>query len=911
MEVNSSLLFDMQTEMLKKNCNILDTYKVIKNCTDKNVFARPFLNMLTWNVHCLTNKKLNIIKQYMDEWSRNCVLGNTNNSFPVTCSGSRKNYFIDLISFTETWLQDDSKFNIFRIKNYNSLCINRPYGRKGGGILLYVHKNYISCIVDSEINDHIEYLLAKVVINKDEWFVLTIYRPPNGDMDIFYKVLENLILRVNSEKLIINGDMNLNILNETELESKNYFELLTSLNVSVINKAVTRRNYVTGIGTLIDHVIMSNFHKNFIVMTSNCINMVSDHNFIILMLQMQSVPSIKNRILKFKRVNYNLVADQFYNDLLVLSSRILDMVNSPVNEYFNTIHDLLIKSVNENTRLISVKLPEVQLTLPKWADNNYIGMLNTLYNLEEKIKYRQMNGLRHDGLQQKFNELNEIRDQFATVKARIYYRRLEIDNLGDAWKYINELAGQIRKEESNLMLKNDNGNYLVNPNEIAEAFQNKFLTVVGSNTLICNIDTHVFFGTSVTNTFYFEEVTPMSIFFQTGALAANKASGHDNINANVLKSCNEGLCAHLANIFNNMIRGGIYPERLKLSIIKPIPKSGNILELNNSRPISILSQIDKVFESLMFYQLSDYFENNNLMDSLQYGFRPHRGCSDALCMILHHVSCLIEAGDGAVLLSFDIEKAFDTVCHRILLRKLNFMGIRGPAYNLIESFLNERKQVVKVDDSYSQLGDAIRGVPQGSNLGPLLFNLMINDLSSIGTYSTLYKYADDLIAVFPIRRKQEQSDIINMERDLKVITEYYEMNHLKVNCEKSKYLVIGANAEHLRNMLEDKSIQKCENLKYLGFIIDSELKMISQLDTICKSVAQGINALRFLKQNLSVSSLMHFFHGHIQSRIGYCSFALLRCRLIDIERLQRLQSKARLSICLLLGGTILIFQQLS
>ena len=118
------------------------------------------------------------------------------------------------------------------------------------------------------------------------------------------------------------------------------------------------------------------------------------------------------------------------------------------------------------------------------------------------------------------------------------------------------------------------------------------------------------------------------------------------------------------------------------------------------------------------------------------------------------------------------------------------------------------------------------------------------------------------------------------------------MNQFKLNCDKSKYIVIGNIDRGMETVLEARSIMKCKELTYLGFVLDNELKMSGQIDKISKSIGRTINALRYLKDNLSNTALLKFFHAHIQSNINYCSFALLRCRQIDIERIQRLQSKA-------------------
>lgn len=878
-----------------KNFSFNKTFDLVKNCAKNTSRDDVLFNILSWNVRCLSHKKLNIIKQYLDEWTREALPKkiNENEMYEMkSLNGEKKNYFVDVICLTETWLRDEAKFNMYSIKGYSSFTVNRNVGKKGGGIMIYTRKSYATVVLDSCVNDDIEYLLVKIVAQHEIWHVLAIYRP-NGSIVSFINTLESVISSLNSTNLIITGDMNLNIANPFDENVKKYVDMLSSINFHVTNSAVTRSNKITSSGSVIDHVALNKFHESFLTITSSGTDLVSDHNFILLIVGLTVTLPLKERIRRIKRINYGSAVSDIYKTLS--DNNINPGIECP-DLYFNMLQDEIIKSLDRNTRLVTVKLPSQLSTLPAWADDKYIVMLNTLYNLEEKIKKRQLNKLPCENLQHKFNELDILRDKFASVKAKIFYRKLEIDNLSHAWNIINNLLGRDKKKDA-FVLKVD-GDLIFNTQEIAEAFQSKFMSIVGAEPpSITGIEAsslmeHKYFGTLREVTFCFDEVTPFTIFTNIGALNSNKSTGCDGISAKFLKSANEGLCAHLANIFNNMIRRGKYTDSLKCAIVSAIPKNGKALDLENSRPISILPQIDKVFESILCCQLTNYFEDNEMLDPLQYGFRYGRGCRDVICKILNQISLECDDGRSVILISLDIRKAFDTVHHEILMRKLYFMGIRGPAHDLLNDFLKNRSQIVKVDDSYSSKGSICRGVPQGSNLGPLLFNLTINDLSSLTTYSTLYKYADDLVVLFPFEASQVSLNSSRLSDDLSKILDFYEMNGLEVNCSKSKFMTFGSKSECLEEMLIRSLMEQCNEMTYLGFIIDSELKLISQIDKICGSMASGINAIRFLRHSLTQQALLKFFHAHIQSHIHYCAFSLLRCRSIDIDRIQRLQSKA-------------------
>lgn len=161
-----------------------------------------------------------------------------------------------------------------------------------------------------------------------------------------------------------------------------------------------------------------------------------------------------------------------------------------------------------------------------------------------------------------------------------------------------------------------------------------------------------------------------------------------------------------------------YVDSLKLSVIIPVFKNkGNQMDVNNYRPISILPQIHKVFEPIIYEQMIQFLESNKLLDSLQYGFRSGRGCPDAICKLLNVAGSLMDEGQSALILSIDVSKAFDSVDHGILIKKLCFLGFRGNSLRLLESFLCNREQMVLINNSKSDVKKVVRGVPQGSNLG--------------------------------------------------------------------------------------------------------------------------------------------------------------------------------------------------
>ena len=209
--------------------------------------------------------------------------------------------------------------------------------------------------------------------------------------------------------------------------------------------------------------------------------------------------------------------------------------------------------------------------------------------------------------------------------------------------------------------------------------------------------------------FSFEEVNEDVVLKLVRTLDGNKATGHDNIPAALLKSAAEELALPIKNLINRSIRDAQFPHDLKLSEIPPIFKSKDDLDKENFRPISILPCISKIFENVYYEQLYNFF--CGILSSSLVAYRRNYGCQHVLTKLIQDSKSALDKGEFVGMILMDLSKAFDCLPHRLLLCKLRYYGITDDACTLFMSYLSQRKQRVKIGRSRSCWGNLSHGVP--------------------------------------------------------------------------------------------------------------------------------------------------------------------------------------------------------
>ena len=297
----------------------------------------------------------------------------------------------------------------------------------------------------------------------------------------------------------------------------------------------------------------------------------------------------------------------------------------------------------------------------------------------------------------------------------------------------------------------------------------------------------------------------------------------------------------LTKCFNDEVFGkGCFPDSLKEAEVIPVFKDkGDSNDKSNYRPISCLPPLAKVFEKLVFKQLSSYFEN--IFSSILSGFRKGYNTQSALLRMFEIWHKHLDKGKTVGAILMDSSKAFDCVGHDFLIAKLSACGLTEISLSLIWSYLSNQTQRVKANSVFSNSLNLKSGVPQGSILGPLFFNIYLNDLFCF-VDSNICNYADDN-TIFTAAHDQNEIKS-QLQQSLKCISEWFQINYFVLNLNKCKLLLI-----HHTNLdlfddfsitVDGITIEPSSEVKILGVTVDSNLDLNSRISKICKKAGSKL-----------------------------------------------------------------------
>ena len=811
----------------------------------------------------------------------------------------------DVIGITETKIkksvEPDYDTTLEGYKQFST-----PTESEKGGVMLYIsdkhnsipRKNLDSTVYKTYV---LESVFAEIIIpGKKNIVVGCIYRHPSMTVKDFNENFWDQLMEKLTDKKhnFLLGDFNVDLMKtESDEDSMTYLDTLTS------NLFVPHIIYPTRITphtkTLIDNIFsnLPNFSQG---KSGNLTVAISDHLAQFLTIPLETGEKIPEKDF-YKRDTKNFDRENFFLDLLsidwdeVLKLELQDP-NISFCEYYTTINNLIDKYMP----LRKMTRKEVRLLFKPWINKEILNSIKERDNLKYKLTHTK-DQIKKSDLQKKFKDLkNKILVDIRKSK-KSYFQDFFAKNALDiknTWKGIRNLInikGKNKSQPKSLLVNNK---IITEPKKVADTFNNYFSNIASN--LQNKIHYHgKDFSKFLTEpnpvTFFIKPTNEIEIINNINKLNNNKALGPNSIPTDIFHLIKLNVAKPLADIVNLSFQTGIYIDVLKISKVAPIFKEkGSDLDYSNYRPISLLSNINKIIEKIMHERLYSFLEQHKCIYELQFGFRAKHSTSHALIDLIEDVRNSIDNNNFSVGVFIDLQKAFDTVDHKILLSKLGHYGIRGKANDWFRSYLTGRKQFVSINGSNSDLSAIEFGVPQGSVLGPLLFLIYINDLHFSIKYSITRHYADDTCLLIKNKSLKQLKKQLNI--DLKILTSWLKANKIALNASKTEILIFRNPKKpinyDLKLSLDGNRLYPSKYVKYLGVLIDPHLNWSYHTKILAPKLSRAAGMLAKMRHYVTPEILRNLYFGIFSSLMTYGAQIWGQYINSHIKRIIKLNDKA-------------------
>ena len=735
------------------------------------------LNIMYWNVRSLLNK-LDSIKQEIVRIKP------------------------DVLNISESWLHVNIEDDEIHIDGYNLVRQDRGNQdngiiKKGGGLCTYVKQGIVfdnmtitqQCDVDLEMIG----IKIKLPFTRDI-FVLNVYRPPSGNLNSFIKSTQAAIiaLRNNRENdIFIGGDINVDMLHSNSVNAKKIQKFIKTNQVKQLIQKITRPDS----NTCLDIILTDcDFIKDCGIENIN----ISDHLPIFCI--RKKVKAIKSK------TEFN---GRSYKELNVETLQAMldehdwnDIVNMNVDVGWEIMIDR-IKNVID--LLCPVKTFKFSDNKPKRLTNDIILLMRerdrclrkfTKSRLEQdEISMRKARNLSNLAVKNAKSEY--IKEQLETYK-------------NDPKKFWKHIASIIPNKKSivsqNFNNIHDDNNDIITQENLAEHV-NYYFSDIGLklDELIPRYQhvTHQQVDHDIDLPIdMFQSITEVDLLIEINKISIYKSSGIMNVPSYLLKLCLQKLVPYLLVIMNKSLFNGYFPKLWRKAIVVPIPKIANPSEIGDLRPIALTPIPGKILERFVHIQLLFHLDQYNILTEFQNGFRKNHSTIDTIFRYTTDLQINKNNKINTISLYVDFKKAFDTVNHNLLIKKLENFNIKNKAINWIRSYLTGRTQQTQIGDRLSNEREVKTGVPQGSILGPIFFICYINDIFKSCKNSQMLLYADDTVMYKKISDNQRFLDMHEFQQDVNRLIKWCQVNRLNINVKKTK-LVFHPHSQNVENNLND------------------------------------------------------------------------------------------------------------
>ena len=794
----------------------------------------------------------------------------------------------DIICISETWI-NEGRFFENCLEDYNHFFSKRPANKApGGGCAIFVKKSFVSIeLTHLSCNlEHIECVFVEVSHRNNKFIVGCVYRTPNpNNARLFINDLTSKLSQLSSSiPIFCLGDYNFDLLRiDNDRDAESFLDAMFSVGLRNTISEPTRD--FNNSKSLIDNIFIS----TSLSYTSGLFPWdLSDHYAIFNFINNFFSSQNETEYISYRLINEHTIANLFNAISDIDFSCILQSDN--VDLSIEVLDKMLLDNFNQHCPIIRKKITKKDREKP-WINNS---LKRLILNRQNHFRWYKNGIISHECYKrirnQVTNQLNESK--------KIYFHNLLYQSKNNMRKVWNILNGIMKPKQNandrNIKSLLINGETFDDNTTICNVLNDHFSTI-GSKISDEFITTphRIISLNQIQNSLFFRNVLPSDVSSIITSLK-NKTAPIHTYPVKILKELKTIISPILSDIINKSLQQGYFPTKLKLARVIPLHKGGAVTDINNYRPISILPQLSKIFERIVHSQLYNFLEKYKILSPYQFGFRKNKSTTQAVLNQLEFIYQNLDQSKTVISIFMDFSKAFDCIDHEILLNKMNFYGIRGIPYNWFASYLSDRKQFVNVNDNNSSTKFVSHGVPQGSVLGPLLFLIFINDFPNVNPFFKFCIFADDSTLTCKFDNSDELMIKNRLENELVVVNNWLQMNKIKINYDKSKFIIFSYGKKYSLDKIKFGSnfISSTDNTKFLGIIVDNHLNFKAHVNSICNKTSKVTGLLFRLNNILPIDSLKMLYNTLFIPHLMYGIEIWYGIIQLNDERVFKLQKKS-------------------